>query len=81
MDEFTELGDFDGLSDAGRVLMLPYLEAMVAVREGKSSFGAAVEAAKSMARLNQYLAEVEKEHKRQQKEKEQGDLDLGLSPA
>ena len=81
LDEFTELGDFDGLSDAGRTLMLPYLEAMVAVREGKSSFGAAVEAARSMARLNQYLAEDETEHKRQRKEKEQGELGLGLSPA
>ena len=80
IDEFTELGDFEGMSEAGRALMLPYLEAMVSISEGASSFMAAIDAAKGMTKLNVYLAEVEKEHKRQQKEKEQGELGLGLAP-
>ena len=81
LENLTELGDFEGMSEAGRVLMAPYLEAMVRVQEGESSLMAAVFAAKSMAKLNSHLQEVEAQHKRELREKEQGELGLGLSPA
>ena len=81
LDRLTYLGDYEGRSDAGRALMLPYLQAMIEVMDGKSSITAAVHATQGMFALNTRLAEVERQQAKERREKEQGELGLGLNPA
>lgn len=81
LDRLTYLGDYEGRSDAGRALMLPYLHAMTEVMEGASSLSAGLHATKGMIELNKRLAEVERQNAKERRAKEQGELGLGLNPA